>query len=121
MNTCQGEATQIELSWSNRRLARDCATDARGLRRWGGDNWRLLKRRLASLEAAPTLEDMSGVPGNCHALGEDRAGQFAVHLWGQYRLVFEPDDDPIPRLPDGGIDRNRVRKIVVLEVVDYHD
>lgn len=63
---------------------------------------------------------MDGVPGNCHQLVADRAGAFAVDLWGQYRLLFEPDHDQLPELPDSGIDRAKVTKIVIKEVVDYH-
>jgi proteic killer suppression protein len=79
-----------------------------------------LRRRLASLLAAPTLKDMDGVPGRCHALGADRHGQFAVSLGGSHRLIFIPDHDPIPTLPDGGIDLTLVTKISITEVVDYH-
>jgi toxin HigB-1 len=102
-------------------LEKTCLHDRQGAQRWGGENWPRLRRRLAALAAAPTLQDMDGVPGNCHQLHADRAGQFAVDLWGSYRLVFEPDHDPLPVRPDdGGIDRSRVTKIMIREVVDYH-
>lgn len=110
----------IEISWSDRRLAKACSGDRDGTRRWGAENWLRLKRRLASLAAAPTLLDMDGVPGNCHALRANRSGEFAVDLWGAYRLVFEPDHDPLPELADGSVDRAQVTKIVIKEVVDYH-
>ena len=80
----------------------------------------MLKRRLDSLTAAPTLRDMDGVPGNCHALHGDRRGQFAVSLWGSFRLIFLPDHDPLPTLADGGVDRSLVTRISIVEVVDYH-
>lgn len=76
--------------------------------------------RLASLHAAPTLSDMRGVPGNCHPLRADRAGEFAVDLRGPYRLIIEPDHNPVPRLDDGGIDTNKVTNIRIKEVEDYH-
>lgn len=63
---------------------------------------------------------MQGVPGHLHALGEDRAGQFALSLDGPYRLIFEPDHTPLPRLEDGGIDRQQVTHISIKEVVNYH-
>jgi proteic killer suppression protein len=97
-----------------------CSDDRLGVRHWGAENWPRLKRRLASLLGAPTLRDMDGVPGNCHQLRGDRAGQFAVDLWGSFRLVFEPDHEPVPALPDGGVDRARVTAIMIKEVVDYH-
>ena len=110
----------IDLRWSDRKLERSCSDDARGRKRWGADQWALLKRRLASLAAAPTLRHMDGVPGRCHALRGDRAGQFALQLWGPYRLIFSPDHDPVPRLADGGIDRALVTAIRMEEILDYH-
>ena len=101
-------------------MEKACSDDREGARHWGAEHWSRLKRRIASLAGAPTLADMDGVPGNCHQLRADRAGQFAVDLWGQFRLIFEPDHEPIPDLSDGGIDRARVTKIVIKEVVDYH-
>jgi proteic killer suppression protein len=110
----------IDISWSGHKLEKTCASDKAGQRKWGADHWKLLQRRLASLLAAPTLKDMDGVPGRCHPLGADRHGQFAVALWGAYRLVFAPNHDPLPVLADGGIDVTLVTRIVVTEVVDYH-
>ena len=110
----------INISWSDRKLEKACATDKAAQREFGADNAKLMKRRLASLMAAATLADMRNVPGNCHALSADRDGEFAVHLWGQYRLIFRPDHEPVPVLGDGGIDRTRVTSIVITEVADYH-
>ncbi len=110
----------IEISWSDHKLEKMCANAKAGQRRWGAEHWKILQRRLASLDAAPTLKDLEGVPGRCHPLTADRSGQFAMTLWGSFRLVFVPDHDPIPTLPDGGIDRSHVTKISITEVVDYH-
>jgi toxin HigB-1 len=112
---------KIKISWSDRKLERVCASDKRGQRKWGADHWMLLRRRLASIAAAPTLQDLEGVPGRFHALRADRKSEFAMSLWGAYRLVFAPDHDPLPTLPDGGVDRSRVTKVSITEVVNYHD
>jgi proteic killer suppression protein len=63
---------------------------------------------------------MRALPGRCHQLTGDRPGQFAVDLRKQYRLVFEPDHDPVPMNTSGGIDWRAVSRIVIMEVVDYH-
>jgi proteic killer suppression protein len=110
----------IDISWSNRKLQKSCASDKDGTRTFGADQWKTLKNRIVSLEAAPTLADMRGVPGRCHELSADRAGQFALDLRGSFRLIFAPDHEPVPLLEDGGIDRSRVTKIVITEVADYH-
>ena len=101
-------------------MEKNCATDKAGQCRWGTDNWKIMKRRLASLAAVSTLAEMVGVPGRCHQLGGDRRGQFAVDLWGSYRLIFVPNYDPIPCSKDGGIERSLVTSILIVEVVDYH-
>jgi len=80
----------------------------------------VLKRRLATLGAAPTMRDLDGAPGKFHPLSANRSGQFALHLWGQFRLIFVPDHDPIPTTDDGGIDQAHVTRISITEVVDYH-
>jgi proteic killer suppression protein len=110
----------IDISWADHKLERTCADERTGRRRFGAERWKLLKRRLMSLDAAPTLADMNGVPGKCHALRADRAGEFAVHLDGSYRLVFEVDHEPVPERTSGGIDETRVTSIRILEVVNYH-
>jgi proteic killer suppression protein len=110
----------IDISWANGKLEKQCATDRAGLRRWGAEHWKIMKRRLASLVASPTLAAMDGVPGHCHQLSGDRAGHFAMSLWGAVRLVFVPDHQPVPTLGDGGIDRSKVTAISIVEVVDYH-
>ena len=110
----------IDIEWSDHKLQKSCQTEKAGRRTWGAEQWKVLKRRLAALEAAPTLADMTGVPGNCHQLSADRSGAFALDLRGSYRLVFTPDHDPLPQLPDGGIDRRLVTRISISEVVDYH-
>jgi proteic killer suppression protein len=111
----------IKISWSDRKLEKACSTDSAGRRRWGAEQWKLLKRRIASLEAAPNLSDMDGVPGRLHGLHADRRGQFAMNLWGSFRLILEPDHDPVPSLPDGvGVDRTMVTEIRITEIADYH-
>ncbi len=50
----------------------------------------------------------------------DREGHYAVTLSGNWRLVFRPDHDPLPLLPDGGVDLERVTAIKIVEVIDYH-
>jgi proteic killer suppression protein len=95
-------------------------SDAAGQRRFGAVRWKLLRRRLAALRAAPTLGDMRGLAG-FHQLTGDRARQFALNLDGAYRLVIQPSHESVPRLEDGGIDEGAVTAISVVEVVNYHD
>lgn len=112
---------QIEIEWKDLKLRKDCASEKRGRRRFGDQHWRMLKRRLVSLESATSLAQLEGVPGRCHPLRADRKGQFAIGLWKGYRLVFEPNNDPLPKTGSGELDRKQVTRILISEVVDYHD
>lgn len=79
-----------------------------------------LYRRLSDLAAAETLEDVRYLPGKYHELTGDRKGQWACHLCGQFRLVFEPVEDPIPTDEDGHYVWIEIKSIELLEIVDYH-
>ncbi len=65
------------------------------------------ERRLAILNAAPSLDALRALPGNrLEALRGDRAGQFSIRINQQWRICFEwPDTQPGP---------------TNVEIVDYH-
>ena len=95
--------------------------DERSMQRAYGDLAKTLQRRLRTLAEAPALADVPGrPPDRCHLLTGGYAGQFAVMLSGNWRLIFEPDHDPAPLRPDGGLDLTAVTAIRILEVADYH-
>ena len=77
--------------------------------------------RLDDLDAAGNLSVMIGLPGNCHELKGNRAGQLSIELHGGVRLIFVPNHELVPRKPDGGLDWKGVTAIQILEVTDYHD
>ena len=53
------------------------------------------KRRLNVLNAVATLDDLRNNPGaRLHRLKGDRAGQWAIAINEQYRLVFDWNDGP---------------------------
>lgn len=109
----------IEVEFRDRKMGACCADPREAQRRWGGNHRKVLLR-LALLQSAECLGDLTHAPGRLHPLHADRAGQFALDLWGSYRLIFEPTNEPLPKLPDGGFDRSRITKVRILEVVDYH-
>ena len=92
------------------------------LRRAYGDRIaRTIKMRLAVLKNPRTLTMVPTTrPDRRHQLVGDRKGQYAVDLVHPPRLMFEPNDDPIPQTEDGGIDTDNITAIKIMEVVDYH-
>ena len=110
----------MDFSFSKRKLEREL-TDEKAMQRAYGERAKSLRNRLATLEVAEKLADVPrGPPDWCEQLTGDRDEQFAVVLTKNWRLIFEVDQEPIPRLPDGGIDLAKVTAIRFIEIVDYH-
>ena len=111
----------MDIIFRNSRLEKDCNEAKRARKRFGPKRAKRLMQRLDELRAVEVLADMRTLPqAHCHVLKEDRKGQFAVDLDHPYRLIFEPANQPVPKLPDGGIDWDRVTAVKILEITDYH-
>ncbi len=66
------------------------------------------------------MEELRHLPGRCHELIGNRAGQLSLDLDHPYRLIFEPADEPIPQKDDGGLDWTMVTSVVIIGVEDTH-
>jgi len=110
----------MDIIFKSRKLGALCNSQSAMQRDLGARLAKVLRRRLDDLDAAATLEVMRHLPGRCHELVEDRAGQLAVDLEHPKRLVFEPSHEIKPVKADGGLDWAGVTAIRILEIVDYH-
>jgi proteic killer suppression protein len=110
----------VEVLFTTEKLKRAMSANRALQRDWGADGAKKINLRLQQLAAAPTLEELRTLPGRCHELTRDRAGQLAVELHGGFRLIFRPSADPPPLKEDGGLDWGQVESVTVLEIVDYH-
>ena len=111
----------MEVRFASRGTQKTCSSEREMKRAWGAVPAKKLQQRLMELRSAGTLEDIRGLPAaRCHELKGSREGQLSVDLVHPHRLIFEPDHDPLPRKPDGGLDWTQVTKVLVLEVCDPH-
>lgn len=110
----------MDITFSNTRIQKLCSShrDLQSLLGAGGA--RKAAAHLASLRAANSLDDFRGLPGRCHELKADRAGELALSLPDGKSLIFEPAANPAPTKPDGGVDWRGVQAIRILEITDYH-
>jgi plasmid maintenance system killer protein len=109
----------LEVLFEDADLARTFQ-NVRELRKKHGEvRAKKIQQRLNDLEAAETLAIMRSVPGRCHELHGDRAGQLSLDLDHPYRLLFRPADNPDPG-PGGGLDWSAVRAVVVIGIEDTH-
>jgi plasmid maintenance system killer protein len=110
----------VDVLFANKKLQKLCES-RRALQRDHGQSCaRKLMGRLQDLEASTSLEDMRTLPGSCHELAGDRAGQLAIRLSDGKRLIFEPAENPPPAKPDGGLNWTEVTAVRVLAIEDYH-
>lgn len=87
-----------------------------------GKNAKAIRLRMTVLSASDNLNDVPAVkPERCHQLKGDKKGTFAVDLRHPFRLVFEPNHQPVPLLrDDDGIDLSKITSITIISVEDYH-
>lgn len=80
-----------------------------------------IEQRMYELDAAEVLNDISHLPPlRCHQLKGPRKGHFAVNVTQKLRIVFIPAHKPVPKKPDGGIDKKSITAIKIISIEDYH-
>lgn len=110
----------MNITFNNKKLETYANNDSKGKKKLGMRQFQLYKQRLDQLLFALTLEDLRYVPGKYHELKENRKGQWACSLDGNYRLIFEPHEDPIPTNDDGQYLWIEIKGIEIIEIADYH-
>ena len=104
------------------KLEKECNNENLMLKKFGSLRTKLLKRRLTELAAVNALVDLRHLPqARCHELKGTLKGYLSVDLDHPYRLIFEPADNPLPKKPDGGLDWNKVTKVMIIGVEDTHE
>ncbi len=111
----------MDVAFTRQKLGKTFNTEKALKREFGDRMARVIAIRMAVLKNARTLSLVPVTrPERRHQLRDDRDEQYAVDLVHPYRLVFEPNHDPIPRKPDGGIDTEQVTAITIIEVINYY-
>lgn len=112
----------MEIFFRTNKLRKCCNQIQDATKEFGPVMAHKLLTRMSELDASASLAVFQKLPGpRCHPLKGNRAGCWAADLVHPNRLVFEIADDPVPLLPDGGVDIVQVRTIRILSVEDYHD
>ncbi len=112
----------MQIRFKSSKLRKICNESKLAKIEFGKVGGEKLMRRLDELEAGTCLEDIRKLPqARCHELTGDRKGQLSVDLQHPFRLIFEPDHNPIPRKTDGGLNWQEVTTIITIGVEDTHD
>ena len=110
----------MNLKFSDNKLEKYANNDRTGSKKLGEKRFKKYKQRLDQLKASKTLEDVRFQPGRFHELTSDRKGQWACELDHPYRLIFEPQENPIPIDSDGKYIWVEIKGVEIIEIDDYH-
>ncbi|NTW84471.1 MAG: killer suppression protein HigA [Chlorobiaceae bacterium] len=111
----------MKLRFSSRKLEKSVESFS-AIKKHYGSRAKQVDQRLDDLKVVDCLAQIYAIlSANCHELSGRRAGEFAVSISRNHRIIFIPDHDPVPRKDDGGIDLNLVDRIVITAIgEDYH-
>lgn len=110
----------MEIRFKSRKLEKQL-TDPKEMLKSFGQLARKISQRLKDLSDADNLEIMRTLPAaRCHELTGDRKGELAVDVSGNYRMIFEPNHNPLPIKDKGGLNWEQITKIQIIEIEDYH-
>lgn len=110
----------MDIKFDDKKL-RKLANDPRKCKQEMGERRAtLFLKRLTDLRDAETLEDIRHLPGRYHELKEKRKGEWACDLDHPYRLIFIPQENPIPTNEDGQYIWFEIVGVEIIEIVDYH-
>lgn len=110
----------MNITFQNKKFEKLVINESKLFKELGAIRAKILLKRIGTLIAAETLEDVRYAPGNFHELLADRKGQWACDLDQPYRLVFEPHEDPIPTDESGRYIWLEIKGVEVIEIVNYH-
>lgn len=112
----------MEIYYINNKLQKRCNNEKAAIKEWGPIIASRLTQRLMELNAFDNLAMVSHLPPlRLHQLVGKRKDQFGVDIVkNSFRIVFKAANEPVPLLNDGGIDKEKVTEIMILEVTNYH-
>lgn len=109
----------MEIKFKTKKLAK-ILNSKKLIKKHYGKSTQKIMMRLYDINAADNLEILMILPGRYHKLKGNKSNKFACDLKHPFRLIFEPNNDPIPTDHNGNIIYSKVTKIKILEITDYH-
>lgn len=112
----------MDVRFNKNKTQKACESERELNKTFGASRAKKIRRRLEVLAAADNLDQVPHTPPErCHQLGHNRDEEFAVDIEGQWRIIFKPNHNEVPRREDGGIDKTKVTAILIIDICeDYH-
>lgn len=110
----------MEVEYSSNRLKKQLSSPG-DIKKSFGNMAKKVASRLDDIAASDNLSILCQIPAaNCHPLTGDRIGQWALDISGNFRMIFEIANNPIPLKEDKSVDKILVTIIEIVEITDYH-
>lgn len=110
----------MKISYKNNKLEKSFTTD-KGLSKNYGKLAKKVKQRRDQLTSAENLEVISKLPAlRLHQHIGKGQGIWSIDIQENWRILFIIDQDPIPKMNDGGINLQSVTIISIESVEDPH-
>ena len=111
----------MTIYFRNTKLSAACNSQRDAQRSFGKKNAKKILQRLSEIRASDNVAVLGTLPSaGLHPLKGARQGQFAVVVKHPFRIIFVPQNDPVPQKDDGSIDLKKITEMCILEIVDYH-
>jgi len=110
----------MNLSYKNNKLEQSLNVDRNIIQSYGVLS-KKIKQRMDQLKAANDLSIIAKIKVlRLHPYLGNRLGEWTIDIQENWRICFKIDQNPIPRLNDGGVNLNMVTTIKILSVEDPH-
>ena len=111
----------MQISFKNKKLAKILNSENELLKAYGADNGRRIARRMQNIADAANLAELAQIPQTrVHELSGDRDEQISVDVKHPYRLLLVSDHEDTPRKEDGGLEWNRITRVMIIGIEDTH-
>ena len=111
----------MDVSFRTKKLQKQCNNRKKCIKTFGQQYADKIRARLDELLDSPNLKCMEFFPqARLHPLKGNRKGQFALDVKHPKRLIIKPNHNPLPELSNGGLDLEKVTRVLVIEIEDYH-
>ena len=98
----------MEIEYKNNKLQKICTLAHVAVKEHGQEMADKIHQRIDEIEASESVEDKIRFRiGRCHALSQNRRGQYAMDLVHPYRLIFTKKE-------------GQIQVVKIIEIDDYH-
>ncbi len=110
----------MEITYKNNKLKKQLTNDTEMMKAFGKIA-KKVKQRMNELTSADNLYIISKIPPlRLHQYIGNRQGTWSIDIQENWRICFEINEEPIPKLEDDSVDLKSVFNIKITSVEDPH-